>query len=63
MMLECITPKIAEDFTKNQVKWTDNWGSPDSSASESGGWSYWYYDDGSYIGFKNGRVRYWYYVS
>ena len=55
--------KIAKGFTKNQVKWTDNWGLPDSSASGSGGWSYWYYDDGSYIGFKNGKVRYWYYVN
>ena len=53
-------PKIKKGYTKKQVKNTKYWGSPDDTASSSGGWSYWYYDDGSYIGFKNGRVRYWY---
>ena len=50
---------IRKGMTKAQVKRT-YWGSPDDTASGSGGWSYWYYDDGSYIGFKNGRVSYWY---
>ena len=54
------TKGIGKGYTKNQVKWTSNWGSPDDTASASGGWSYWYYDDGSYIGFKNGKVKYWY---
>lgn len=45
-------------FTKKQVRWT--WGSPSSKSSSSGGWSYWHYDDGSYVDFKNGRVKYWY---
>lgn len=50
--------KLKKGFTKKQAKYT--WGKPDDTASASGGWSYWYYDDGSYIGFKSGRVRYWY---
>ena len=54
--------KIAKGYTKKQVKWTDYWGSPDDTGSSSGGWSYWYYDDGSYVVFKHGRVRDWYYV-
>lgn len=52
--------KIRRGMTKKQVKCTLYWGGPDDTASASGGWSYWYYDDGSYIGFKRGRVRYWY---
>lgn len=51
---------IGKGYTKKQVKWTYYWGSPDDTASSSDGWSYWYYDDGSYIGFKNGKVKYWY---
>lgn len=51
---------IKTGMTKKQVRQTFYWGGPDDTASSSGGWSYWYYDDGSYIGFKNGRVRYWY---
>ena len=51
-------PKIG--MTKFQVKNYTGWGSPDSTKKSSGGYSYWYYDDDSYIVFKNGRVRYWY---
>lgn len=46
-------------MTKAQVR-RSYWGSPDDTASSSGGWSYWYYDDGSYIAFRYGRVKYWY---
>ena len=52
--------KIRRGMTKKQVKCLVEWGGPSDTASASGGWSYWYYDDDSYIGFKNGRVRYWY---
>lgn len=51
---------IRQGMTKSQVKNTYYWGSASDTASSSGGWSYWYYDDGSYIDFKNGRVVYWY---
>ena len=54
--------KIGEGYTKDQVRYTKYWGSPDSKGSSSGGWSYWYYEDGSYVYFKNGKVRDWYYV-
>lgn len=54
--------KIKKGFTKKQVKYTRYWGSPDDTASSSGGWSYWYYDDGSSVTFKNGKVVNWYYV-
>lgn len=50
--------KLKKGFTKKQAEYT--WGWPDDTASASGGWSFWYYEDGSYIGFKNGRVKYWY---
>ena len=50
--------KMRNGMTKKQARWT--WGSPDDTSSASGGWSYWYYSDGSYIGFRSGRVRYWY---
>ena len=51
---------IKKGMTKKQVKYLYYWGGPDDTASASGGWSYWYYDDGSSIGFKNGKVNYWY---
>ena len=51
---------IKTGMTKKQVRCTYYWGGPSDTASASGGWSYWNYDDGSYIGFKNGRVKYWY---
>ena len=51
---------IRKGMTKKQVKCTYYWGEPSDTASSSGGWSYWYYDDGSYIYFKGGRVYYWY---
>ena len=50
--------KIRKGMTKKQVKYT--WGPPDRKASSSGGWSYWYWDDGSYVDFKHGKVKYWY---
>lgn len=55
--------KIKKGFTKKQVKYTRYWGSPDYSASSSGGWSYWNYEDGSSVTFRNGRVYSWYYVN
>ena len=51
---------IKKGMTKNQVKYLYYWGGPDDTASASGGWSYWYYDDGSYIAFKKGKVYAWY---
>ena len=51
---------IKKNMTKKQVRNLYYWGGPDDTGSSSGGWSYWYYDDGSYIGFKKGRVKYWY---
>ena len=45
-------------MTKKQVKYT--WGSPSDTSSASGGWSFWHWSDGSYVDFKNGRVKYWY---
>ena len=52
--------KIKKGMTKKQVKYLYYWGLPNRKGSSSGGWSYWYYDDGSYIIFKNGKVRDWY---
>ncbi len=50
---------IRKGMTKAQVK-RSYWGPPDDTASSSGGYSYWYYEDGSYIVFKHGKVSYWY---
>ena len=52
---------IKMGMTKKQVGYLVNWGYPDDTSKSSGGWTYWYYDDGSCVGFKNGRVRYYYY--
>ena len=54
--------KIKIGQTKKQVKCLSNWGRPDDTGSSSGGWSYWYYDDGSYVAFRYGRVNSWYYT-
>ena len=54
-----IGTKIKRGYTKKQVSQTLGWGDPDSTASASGGWSFWYYDDGSSISFKGGKVRAW----
>lgn len=51
---------IRKGMTKKQVRCLYNWGGTDDVASASGGWSYWYYSDGSHISFKNGRVQSWY---
>lgn len=51
---------IKKGMTKRQVENLYNWGLPDDTSKASGGWSYWYYDDDSYIGFKKGKVKYWY---
>lgn len=51
---------IKKGMTPKQVKLTVYWSEPDSTSSSSGGWKYWHYKDGSYIGFKNGHVRFWY---
>lgn len=54
-------------MTKKQLKCTyrflNHWGNPSSTAASSGGWSYWYYDDGSYIIFRYGKVKGWYDVN
>lgn len=54
-------------MTKRQLKCTyrflNHWGNPSSSATSTGGWSYWYYDDGSYILFRHGKVKGWYDVN
>ena len=52
--------KIKKGMTKNQVGNTCYWGWPSSTGSYSGGWTFWYYDDGSFVGFKNGKVKTWY---
>ena len=52
---------IKMGMTKKQVENLVYWGYPDSTSKSSGGWTYWYYDDGSCVGFKNGRVKYYYY--
>ena len=53
--------KIRAGMTKKQAKYTYMWGSPQRTGGSSGGWTYWYYEDGSYIGFKNGKVKFWRY--
>lgn len=50
--------KVKIGMTKNQVRWT--WGKPSRTSSASGGWTYWYWDDGSHVYFKKGKVKYWY---
>ena len=52
--------KIKKGMTKKQVRFTRGWGSPDSKGTYSNGWSYWFYNSGAYIGFKNGKVKAWY---
>lgn len=52
---------IKMGMTKKQVENVPYWGYPDSTSKSSGGWEYWYYSDGSTVGFRNGRVRYYYY--
>lgn len=55
-----VYPKIRKGMTKKQVKNTKGWICPNDTASASGGWSYFYYKNGSYVAFKNGKVNYWY---
>ena len=50
--------KVKTGMTKRQVRYT--WGKPRRKTSSSGGWSYWYYGDGSFVYFQYGRVRSWY---
>ena len=45
-------------MTQKQVRCT--WGDPSDTSTASGGWAFWYWDDGSYVHFKNGRVYSWY---
>lgn len=52
---------IKVGMTKYQFRHVYNyWGSPDNISSWSGGWSKWSWDDGSYVYFKNGKIKYWY---
>lgn len=50
--------KVRVGMTKNQVKYT--WGAPERTSSSSNGYSYWFWNDGSYVGFKSGKVKFWY---
>ncbi len=50
--------KLKTGMTMKQARWT--WCSSDRKSKSSNGWTYWFYDGGSYIAFKNGRVNYWY---
>lgn len=50
--------KVKVGMTKTQVRYT--WGTPSRKTSASGGWDLWYWGDGSYVYFKNGKVKYWY---
>ena len=52
--------KIKKGMTMKQVKYTYEWGPTDDTASSSGGWKFWHYDDYSSVSFKNGRVVSWY---
>lgn len=45
-------------MTKKQVRWT--WGVPKRKSRASGGWEFWYYEDGSSVTFHNGSVYSWY---
>ena len=46
-------------MTKTQVKDTRTWGTPKWTAKRANGWTYWFYKGGSYVGFKNGKVKTW----
>ena len=50
--------KLRRGMTKKQAKYT--WGWPEDTDSASGGWSFWYYGDGSSITFRHGKVNSWY---
>ena len=52
--------RIKRGMTKKQVRCLSEWGDPSETASGSGGRSYFYYDDGSVVLFKKGKVRAWY---
>lgn len=51
---------IKKGMSKKKARYLYGWRDYDRTGSSSGGWSYWYYDDGSYVGFKNGKVKFWY---
>lgn len=50
--------KVRVGMTKNQVKYT--WGSPGRKSTSSNGYTYWFWGDGSYVGFRKGHVKFWY---
>ena len=52
--------KLRKGMTKKQVKYTLNWGPAYYKGKHSSGWTRWGYLDGSYIYFKNGKVKKWY---
>ena len=52
--------RIKRGMTKKQVRCLSEWGSPSDTAKASGGRSYYYYDDGSVVLFKKGKVKAWY---
>ena len=45
-------------MTQKQVRYT--WGAPSSTSSSSYGFTYWNWDDGSMVSFRNGVVDYWF---
>ncbi len=51
--------KIRKGMTTKQAKYTIDWYYPHDTYSYSNGYTYWWYDGGSYIVFKNGRVKRW----
>lgn len=52
---------LRRGMTKTQVKYT--WGNPKKRTSGSKGYSNWYYQKGSYVKFKNGKVIRWHKAS
>lgn len=50
--------RVTEGMTQKQVRYT--WGAPSSTSSSSYGFTYWNWDDGSMVRFRNGVVDYWF---
>lgn len=50
--------RVTEGMTQKQVRYT--WGAPSSTSSSSYGFTYWNWDDGSMVSFRNGVVDYWF---
>ena len=50
--------RVTEGMTQKQVRYT--WGAPSSTSSSSYRFTYWNWDDGSMVSFRNGVVDYWF---